>query len=498
MIKGKASKPSKTKMHKEILFTFKEIAEATDGEWLADVGLTAGVAAVVTDSRQDCSNSLFLALAGENFDAHDFLDTAIAQHATALCINRDAVEKIACLPEIPVIAVTDTLLAYQQLGAYHKRRFPKLKTIAVTGSMGKTSTKEIIRSILEAQFGIDAVYATGGNTNNQIGVPLNLLQLREHHQACVIEIGTNHHGEVEPLSLICEPDVAVITTISACHLEFLGDLAGVAKEKSKIFSGLKKGGTAVFPILTPGIAIIQQAANSFSQLQFGNSESTADVRVEYLNGNLDGSKIAIYLPGETELVTLLKMSNARTDPDYDSFTLTWPLTGAHQAMNAAAAIAATMPLTIGKTAIVEGLTNCTLPGMRMKISEVNGVTWLNDAYNASPGSMLAVLEWLAEFAEPKILCLVLGDMLELGEHATVAHQDLLKSALTVLPGTTIFAVGQAMIKAGEMLPPDEKKNIYFYPDAETAGVELKKQLKPGMMVLLKGSRGIQLEKMLEN
>ena len=480
-----------------MLFTFKEIAEATGGEWLSDVGLTAGVDAVVTDTRQDCSNSLFLALAGENFDAHDFLDKAVAQHATALCINRDAVEKIACLPDIPVIAVDDTLSAYQQLGAYHKRRLSKLKTIAVTGSMGKTSTKEIIRSILEAEFGNDAVYATAGNTNNQIGVPQNLLRLNRQHRACVIEIGTNHHGEVEPLSLISEPDVAVITTISACHLEFLGDLAGVAKEKSKIFAGLKKGGTAVFPGSTPEVAIIKQAANSYAQLQFGNRVSEAEVRVEYLNGNLDGSKIAIYLPSETELVTLLKMSNARTDPDYDyPFTLTWPLTGAHQAMNAAAAIAATLPLNIGKAAIIAGLKNCTLPGMRMKISEVNGVTWLNDAYNASPGSMLAIIEWLAEFAEPKKLCLVLGDMLELGEHSTAAHQDILKSALTILPGSTVFAVGQAMIKAGKLLFPDKKKNISFFPDAVTARTELNPQLKPGMMVLLKGSRGIHLEEIL--
>ncbi|MCF6177594.1 MAG: UDP-N-acetylmuramoyl-tripeptide--D-alanyl-D-alanine ligase [Victivallaceae bacterium] len=479
-MKKKSSKSS-IKMRKEMLFTFKEIAEATGGEWLADVGLTAGVDAVVTDSRKDCSHSLFLALAGENFDAHDFLDTAVAQNAAALCINRDAIGKAADLPEIPVIAVDDTLSAYQQLGAFHKRRFSRLKTIAVTGSMGKTSTKEIIRSILEAQFGSDAVYATGGNTNNQIGVPLNLLQLKKQHRASVIEIGTNHHGEVEPLSLISEPDVAVITTISACHLEFLGDLAGVATEKAKIFAGLKKEGMAVFPVSTPEMEIIQQATTGFAQLRFGNRASEAEVKVEYLNGNLHGSEIAVYLPGETE-----------------PFTLTWPLTGAHQAMNAAAAIAATMPLNIGKTAIVEGLTNCNLPGMRMKISEVNGVTWLNDTYNASPGSMLAVIEWLAEFAEPKNLCLVLGDMLELGRHSATAHHDILKSALTVLPGSTIFAVGQAMIKAGKILSTDEKKNISFYSEAVSAGRELKAQLKPGMMVLLKGSRGIQLEKIMKS
>jgi UDP-N-acetylmuramoyl-tripeptide--D-alanyl-D-alanine ligase len=460
-----------------MLFTFKEIAEATGGEWLPDVTLTHSIDAVVTDSRKDCSNSLFLALAGENFDAHDFLATAIEQHATALCINRDAVDKITGLPDIPIIAVDDTLSAYQQLGAFHKRCFPQLKTIAVTGSMGKTSTKEIIRSILIATFGESAVYASAGNTNNQIGVPLNLLQLREQHRACVVEIGTNHHGEVEPLSLISEPDIAVITTIGACHLEHLGELAGVAKEKSKIFTGLKKNGTAVFPASTPEITVIKQAAAGFSMLQFGSLSSNAEVRVEYLNGNLHGSQIAVYLPGEVE-----------------SFTLTWPLTGAHQAMNAAAAIAATMPLNICKAAIIEGLGNCTLPGMRMKISESNGITWLNDAYNASPGSMVAVLEWLSEFADPEKLCLVLGDMLELGEHSATAHSDALQAALKLLPGATIFAVGEAMTQAGKMLPSD--KNIFFYPDAVTAGVELKQHLKPGMMVLLKGSRGIQLEKAL--
>lgn len=458
-----------------MLFTYKEIAEATGGEWLTIVDPTSEIDAVVTDSRQDCSNSLFLALPGENFDAHDFLATAVEQHANALCINRGAIGKATGLPDIPIIAVADTLSAYQQLGALHKRRFSELKTIVVTGSMGKTSTKEIIRSLLIAAYGEDAVYASAGNTNNQIGVPLNLLQLHRQHQVCVIEIGTNHHGEVEPLSLICEPDVAVITTISACHLEYFGDLTGVASEKSKIFSGLKKNGTAVLPVLAPNIAVIQQAADKFAQLQFGTCAANTEVRVEYLNGNLHGSQIAVYLPGSNE-----------------PFTVSWPLTGAHQAMNAAAAIAATLPLNISKTALIEGLKNCTLPGMRMKISESNGITWLNDAYNASPGSMFAVLEWLAEFAEPAKLCLLLGDMLELGKHSATAHADVLQEAIKLLPGATIFAVGEAMTQAGELLASDKK--IFLYPDAVTAGAELQQHLKPEMMVLLKGSRGMQLEK----
>ena len=461
----------------EKLFSLTDIVTVTGGNLYNPPRQEIAVNAVVTDSRRDCSEALFLALVGERFDAHDFLMCAVEQQAAALCVNHSAVERLglAALPPLPVIAVPDTLLAYQQLAACHRRRFPDLKIIAVTGSMGKTSTKEIIKAILSAEFGVEMVYASQGNTNNQIGVPLNLLQLNKKHRAAVIEIGTNHHGEVEPLSRITAPNCAVITTIGACHLEFFKDLAGVAREKAKIFTGLQPGGIAVFPAETPQVDYLQHCSRSFCQLQFGDQQSSAAVRVKYLRGNLTGSELEIFLP--------------RQQP----FRLHWPLTGAHQAMNAAAAIAAVTPLAVSRNAIIDGLSNCCLPGMRMKIIERNGITWLNDAYNASPGSMRAVIDNLAEFVDQKNTLLILGDMLELGEQSAEQHCRVLEHCLKRLPRAEIFAVGPAMSRAASSL----NSAISTFPDAESAGAALRRHLAPGMLLLLKGSRGMRLEMLLE-
>ena len=457
------------------LFTLQEIAQACGGQWHKSPVAPFSVAAVKTDSREDCSNALFIALAGENFNAHDFLPKAVAAGAAALCINREFADRIDSAWEIPVLLTDDTLPAYQNLGAFHKSRLKGLKTVAVTGSMGKTSVKEIIRSILVAAAGAEAVHATAGNTNNQVGVPQNLLVLTEKHKYAVIEMGTNHHGEIEPLSRCARPDVAVINSIGPCHLEHLHDLDGVAREKSMILAHLNPAGTAVIPDVSSGMEIIEAAAAKFNILRFGTTEA-ADVRTLYLGGKLHGSTIDL---------TFKCLNNL-------SRRFEWQLSGAHQAANAAAGACAAVALGIEPDCIVAGLKNCVLPGMRMKISMKNDVTWINDAYNANPGSMLAALNWLNEFAEQHKLILVLGDMLELGDASHDEHKRVAAAALELFPYAQFFFVGSRMAAAVDELKPVAA--VVVCEDSAEAAKRVESALMPGKMILLKGSRGIHLEK----
>ena len=457
------------------LFTLQEIAQASGGQWHKNPASPVSIAAVKTDSREDCSNALFIALSGENFDAHDFLPKAVAAGAAALCINRKFAGLIDPAWQIPVLLTDDTLLAYQQLGAFHKNRLKGLKTVAVTGSMGKTSVKEIIRSILVAAAGPDAVHATVGNTNNQVGVPQNLLALTAQHKYAVIEMGTNHHGEIEPLSRCTRPDVAVINSIGPCHLEHLHDLDGVAREKSMILAHLNPAGTAVIPDVSSGMQIIEAAAAGFNTMRFGTT-AAADVRAAYLGGKLHGSALEL---------TFKCLNN-------QSRRFEWLLSGAHQAANAAAGACAAIALGIDPDCIVAGLKNCVLPGMRMKISEKNGVTWINDAYNANPGSMLAALHWLNEFAEQDKLVLVLGDMLELGSASHDEHKKVAAAALELFPQAEFFFVGSRMAAALSELRPVAA--VIVCEDSAEAAKKVESALMPGKMILLKGSRGVLLEK----
>ncbi len=460
----------------KILFTLDEIVAACGGKVARDgAGFKGTVSEVITDSRKDCANALFIPLKGETFDGHDFIAAAIANGANI--ILSEPGKAPASLPmNVTVVEVADTTAAYQDLARCHRRRFPALKVVAVTGSSGKTSTKEMMRAVFAAAYGADSVLATEGNTNNQVGVPQNLLRLTERHRVAVLEMGTNHHGEIAPLSRMAEPDVAVITFIGNCHLEHLGSLEGVAQEKSMIFSCLKPGGTAVIPISGNAQAVLEEKTVALKKYHFGN-DSCADVSSRYLGGHLHGSTVELRFNALDQVV--------RFD---------WSLSGAHQAVNAAAAAAAALALGVSPENIAAGLADCHLPGMRMRITRRDdGTTWINDAYNANPDSMASCLKWLAEFADRENLTLVLGDMLELGKYSHSAQRRVLELARELFPLAAIYAVGKEMATAATAMPPEMAATIIFCPTAADAASCLKSQITPGQTILLKGSRGIKLE-----
>lgn len=450
-----------------MLFSYEEIRKAT-GALPVNAFSGQGVRSITTDSRKPSPDSLFLAIPGETFDGHDYLADALANGATLLCVEKKNRAKLP--PGAPALLVDSTVTAYQQLAAFHRKRCG-VKTIALTGSSGKTSTKEMLRAIFEHVFGKDAVLATEGNTNNQIGVPQNLLRLTPRHRFCILEMGTNHPGEIEPLAAAAEPDAGLIVSIGRCHLEFLGSLEGVAREKSALFRHLQPKGTAIIPAHSAGLECMIQAAEGHPILFFG---AGADFEAAYLGGNIRGSSF--------ELIEKRTGKRALVE---------WSLCGAHQAANAAGAAAAASAFGIPLEEIAAGLANCTLPGMRMKRSVYADAQWINDAYNANPDSMRATLNWLAEFADPSKLLLVLGDMREVGELSAAAHEEILRLALTLFPGARIAAVGESMLEAAQRIASPA---IVSFPDSLAAAEEVRSMAKPGDIVFLKASRGTRLER----
>lgn len=425
------------------------------------------ISGAYTDSRQDGSGKIFFALKGERFDAHNFLAQAVSSHAAALCVEKSKTA-LASSFQVPVFAVDDTLLAYQKCANLFRRKNSGLKVFGVTGSVGKTSVKEMLRAISVSSAGSEKfVLATEGNTNNQIGVPQNLFRLTMEHRFAVIEMGTSSPGEISPLSCCALPDVALVNSIAPCHLEKLHSLAGVAAEKGTISSGLPPSGCGVIPFDCPERAILEKSFAGHQILTFGESPES-DVQVEYLGGDLTGSRFSLRFP------------------DQKKYVVEWHLSGRHQALNAASASAAAWAAGISAEAIVAGLPQVKLPGMRMKKTLVDGVTYINDAYNANPASMTATLKQLSEaIIDDSKLVLLLGGMRELGEISVSAHRQIMELARKLFPHALIITVGSEFDNSpGDRHFPASAMDIL-------AGV-----VNFGDTVFAKGSRGIALEKAL--
>ena len=453
------------------LFTAAELAEALNGKWLGNE--PTGKWSINTDSRTVKPGECFVPIVGERFDGHDFLDS-LPDGVIAL-----KAQGYAAPENLPVLEVENTTQAYQDIARYHRLRMSDLRVAAVTGSVGKTSVKEMLRAIFTEAVGEEAVLYTLGNTNNQIGVPQNLLRLNSKTRYAVIEMGTNHHGEIAPLSQCALPDGAVINTIAACHLENLGSLEGVAKEKSAVYSGMRRADCiAVYPTECAGKSVIESAAKEFKNVTFGNSQN-ADVSAEYLSGSLNGSEVRL----------IFRKINK-------SVTFAWSLTGRHQAENAAAAAALAYNMGIDLEVIARGLSNTTLPGKRMDSVTLNGTTWINDAYNANPQSMKSSLAGIAEnCSKNSPLLLVLGDMLELGSDEISYHHEVLEFVSKTFCGHDyrILLLGKRFeeaLKTGNI----QLKNAECFSQLAMLVDALQKLRTPGMTIFLKSSNSIGLSK----
>ncbi len=452
-----------------LILTLGEIVRAL-GEGAQYVGeqavLTRRATALSTDSRACGAEALFVALRGDRFDGHNFIADIFAKQALAAIVdaqwfqsNQKALGNF--------IIVENTLAALQKIGSTIRKRWGK-NIVAITGSNGKTTTKEMIASVLQQKF---FTHKTTGNLNNHIGVPLTLSELTHSPEIAVVEMGTNHFGEIAALCEIAAPNFGVITNVGRAHTEFLGDLAGVAKAKGELFEYLHRN---------DGIAFL-------------NADDA------HLRGALPSGAKAITFgidrPAQYHGKVLGLDENGCVQLEVQKTQIRLNMPGLHHSHNALAAVAIGSFLGVPMTGIKKGLENFETPAKRMQVQRLHGVTIINDAYNANPESMRAALQFLAAMspAEHGRRIAILGDMLELGPHADEYHREI-GEFITTLPIQAVFAFGAHMKHAVQAIgrycwaEHFETKPALF--------AEVNRSLRAGDVVLLKGSRSMAMEEVM--
>ena len=437
-----------------------EICQVIQGRWLTPP-LDLSIAAIGTDTRHLERGSLFFAVKGETFDAHDFLPQAAAAGAAAAIVHRPVDAE-----NLPLIQVDDTRKAMGRL-AWHVRRKLSGKVIAVAGSNGKTSTKFLIGAALEA--GLRGSISPK-SYNNDIGVPLAIFPARPDQDYLVLELGTNKIGEIRTLTHMAEPNAAVLTNASAEHLEFLGDVAGVCRENASIIEGLAADGLLVIngddPELVEAACDFRGRWTSFG---FGahNNLFAADVRT-----GADGVRFKLNAQREVFV----------------------PLLGRHTAANALAAIAVGRWMKLSDDVILRGLAVARGPAMRLQLDHSGPVTLLDDTYNANPASMMAALETLRTLPATGRRIAVVGDMRELGPAGPGFHEDVGKFVAKcdldqlVCVGPQARLIADVARKLGMA-----QERIALFPDAAAAAKGVPKALAAGDVILVKGSRVMGLE-----
>nr|WP_208296241.1 UDP-N-acetylmuramoyl-tripeptide--D-alanyl-D-alanine ligase [Telluria antibiotica] len=419
---------------------------------------------VSTDSRQVMPGSLFVALRGERFDAHDFLGQLVGNPVAAVVVER--------LPDnypLPAVVVPDTLAALGRIGNFWRRRFA-IPVIGVTGSNGKTTVKEMISAILVAAFGAEGRLATQGNLNNEIGVPLTVTRLTTAHQAAVVELGMNHPGEIARLAAIAEPTVALVNNAQREHQEFMHTVEAVARENGAVLQALPADGVAVFPGDDEYTALWRELAGDRKVMTFG-LDDRCDVRATYTATGF-GSELAV-------------------QAGVERFTINLSAAGVHNVRNALAAIACALAAGVPVDAIVRGLEAFAPVSGRLQRKQATcGATVIDDSYNANPDSVRAAIDVLAQYPAPRIL--VLGDMGEVGTQGPEFHQEI--GAYAASRGIdTVLATGDL---ARHMTGSGAQHYEQF--DELLAALDQRLGSKSDATVLVKGSRFMKMERVVQH
>jgi UDP-N-acetylmuramoyl-tripeptide--D-alanyl-D-alanine ligase len=448
----------------------KFITTACRGEQLCGSTATP-FGRVCTDSRQAQRGDAFFALPGERFDGHDFLQDVAAKGAAAVVVERQRIP--AQLPACAVIAVDHTRNALGCLAGQYRQEF-QLPLVAVGGSNGKTTTKELIASVLRQKL---ATLWSEASFNNDIGVPLTLLRLERAHQAGVVEAGTNHPGELAPLVRLIQPRFGVLTCIGREHLEFFGDLAGVAREEGWLAELLPADGKLFVngdDPWTPRILERTRAAVVRVGLAPTNDWQARNIRLDRQGATFQVATPHADYAGEYRIALL----------------------GSHQVVNALFALAVGVEFGLSRAEIERGLAGCKAPGMRLQLRDLNGVRVLDDAYNANADSMLAALQTLQDLPGKGRRVAVLGDMAELGAQSEAAHEEVGRRAAETGVGQLIVVGRMAPVMARAARSAGLNRVLEF-PDVESAATALKSILKTGDTLLLKASRAARLERIAE-
>ena len=445
--------------------TIQEIAAAVEGTWLNPCEGAAAVKAVCTDSRKLTEGCLFLPWVGEKFDGHDFIEKAL-EGGAAGCLSAKVPQTLR--DDKFYIQVDDTRLALRRLASSYRAKFD-IPVVQITGSVGKTTTKEMVASVLSARY---RTLKTQGNFNNDIGTPLTLLGLGEQHEAAVIETGMNHFGEIEYLGVMVRPDIAVISNIGDAHIEFLGSREGILKAKCEIFEHLAEGGLAV---LNGDDALLDTVKEEkFRIVRCGQSGHC-------------GAHIENLVDHGVEGITCTVVTSK------DRYDLRIPAPGAHMAYAASIAVAVGEEMGLTNDEIVRGVAAYEPAGSRMRVLRFEeGRIVLDDCYNANPQSVAAALEVLAKTeCERKVA--VLGDMGELGELTDQAHINM--GALAAMLGfDLVIAIEPKAARIADGAVMSGAKALHFETKEEVA---IQAPLESGTAMLIKASHAMHFEDLVE-
>jgi len=455
--------------------TLAEAAVGAGAMLEAPAGSNAGAmmaAGCSIDSRTVAEGEIFFAVNGERFDGHDFLAAAFARGAVAAVVAR---RRLASLSDEvlahPLLVADDPLIAMQSLASHVRRQWGK-RIVAVTGSAGKTTTKEAIAAALGAKFN---VLKTAGNFNNNIGLPLQLLRLEAEHDIAVIEMGMNHPGEIAELARIAQPDWGVVTNVGTAHIENFADgQVGIARAKFELIAALPASGVA---FLNSADAYVSQFGRDFRgrTVYFGFGPC-ADPQILAASEDVDGLHVKL-----------------RSQDRQAELDLKMP--GMHNAPNALAGLAVALEAGVELEAALRALGTLSAGDKRGEIIDVNGITILNDCYNSNPEALRSMIQSLASRPSLGRRILIAGEMLEMGTHGPELHAQCGKAAADAAMDVVVGVQGNAIHLAQEACKGGVA--ALFLANAEAAGAWMQQHLCAGDTVLLKGSRGVHLERALE-
>jgi len=456
-------------------WTFAELWKESGPAWRYhgdSALLSRRVAGVCTDSRRLRPGELFVALRGDRFDGHEFVTAAFERGAAAAIVQRQWWDS-AARDDGRFFVVDDTLRALQEVAAAYRRRF-RLPLLALTGSSGKTTTKELVASVLERRF---RILKTEGNLNNHIGVPLTLTRLRSEHELAVVEMGMNHPGEIARLTEIAAPTHALITNIGKGHLGFFETMEELAGAKMELFHGLPEDGTAFVNADDP---LIRASKLRAAHVVTFSLTQPADVRGEYLGLNDDGGPVVRLTAGE------------------ESVLVDVPIPGRHNAMNAVAAAAVGVHFGVPLAEVKCGLESCPPVAKRMEVLRRNGMVIINDCYNANPDSMRAALELLRDMKAPEGAqrIAILGDMLELGRFEIEEHRALGREVVA-FGADRLLAYGPASLELVEAARAAGLKEARYFAEKEALVRAAREAATGPCVVLVKGSRAMAMEEVVD-
>ena len=447
-------------------FSLKEIAQVTGAEINSDAEII--FERVATDSRKISTGALFIALKGEIFNGEDFVEEAFKKGAAGALVSKAFDKNLDGV----IIKVDDTLKAYSQIAGAWRNRF-NIPIIAVTGSNGKTTTKDLTAAALNT---LGHVQKTSGNFNNEVGVPMTLLGLNEKTQAAVVEIGMRGLGQIEALAEVVRPTIGIITNVSETHIELLGSIENIAKAKGELVEALKDGGTIILNADNPHTAEMKNLAGAGVNVVTYGLEVPADLTAKNI---LIGS-----------VSTEFTLTYRGVDYDFEI-----PMLGRHNVSNALGAIAAGFVLGLSVEDIQRGVSTLATTKMRYEVIRRDGLTIINDAYNASPASMRVAIKTTSEIYSGRLIA-VLGDMLELGEISEKVHREI-GAELVENKFDMLITLGELGKFIAEGAREAGLKDTYSFDTHEDAAKKILEFVHDGDTILFKASHVMHMEKIIE-